>query len=252
MAARMEDPSTPPTGAGQSVTDVRPSYSLAILVAGGPLSPAEADLLRATLEQYSEALVVGIDSGARHLLRVGRRPDVVTGDFDSLGREERESLAAQGAEIVPTPDQDYTDLDKALTYVRERHDTARIRVFAATGGRLDHTYSVLSALIKHTAGADVRLVDAVGETWCVRGKVTLSAPDLPGRTLSLMAFGPVHDITTTGVRWPLAGESLEPGIRDGTLNEVTLEAVTIEVGEGNLLIQLHHAAPCYTEKDADA
>jgi thiamine pyrophosphokinase len=67
-----------------------------------------------------------------------------------------------------------------------------------------------------------------------------------------MAFGPVHGITTTGVRWPLTGETLAPGVRDGTLNEITSDRVTITVGAGHLLVQLHHAAPCYTETDADA
>jgi thiamine pyrophosphokinase len=248
----MDDPLILRQSAGQSVTDRRPASDLAILAAGGPLLPAEAKLLGSTLAKYPDALVVGIDSGARHLLHVGRLPDIVTGDFDSLGSAERDSLVRQGVELISTPDQDYTDLDKALTYVRETREATRIRVFAATGGRLDHIYSVLSALIKHSPLVDVRLVDAVGETWCVTKKNTLRAADLPGRTLSLMAFGPVHGITTTGVRWPLTGESLVPGVRDGTLNEVVSETVTIEVSSGTLLIQLHHSAPCYTETDADA
>ena len=228
------------------------SDDLAILAAGGPLSPAEAECLRSALAANPGALRVGIDSGARHLLRVGKLPDVVTGDFDSLTLAEREALASQGVEIVPTPDQDYTDFDKALRYVRDVRGAKRIQVFAATGGRLDHTYSVLSALIKHGQHGDIRLVDAVGETWYVCGKVTLNGSDLPGRTLSLMAFGTVNGITTTGVRWPLTGESLAPGVRDGTLNEIIADTVTIEVREGNLLVQLHHASPCYTETDADA
>ena len=222
------------------------------MAAGGPLSPAEADLLRADLAQNPGALVVGIDGGARHLLRVGRAPDVVTGDFDSLSLGERESLAAKGAQIVPTPDQDYTDLDKALTYVRDVHGIDQMRVFAATGGRLDHIYSVLSALIKHGQAADVRLVDAVGETRFVPGSVVFEGGDITGRTISLMAFGPAKGITTTGVRWPLTNDTLAPGVRDGTLNEVISDRVTITIESGDLLVQLHHAAPCYTETDADA
>ena len=241
-----------PRGAGPNVTNrVTEAGDLAILAAGGPLSPAEAELLRVTLAQHPRALVVGIDSGARHFLRVGVLPDIVTGDFDSLTQPERDSLASQGVRIVPTPDQDYTDLDKALTYVRETQAKPRIRVFAATGGRLDHIYSVLSALVKHGRQGDIRLVDAVGETSLVPGTTTLSGADLPGRTLSLMALGPVSGITTTGVRWPLTGESLAPGIRDGTLNEIIADTVTIEVCMGDLLVQLHHARSCYTETDAD-
>jgi thiamine pyrophosphokinase len=251
MAARTDDPLTPHPSAGLSVTEIRTNPNLAILAAGGPLAPAEAELLRQTLEANLDAFVVGIDSGARHLLRVGKLPEVVTGDFDSLTLAERESLAAQGVEIVPTPDQEYTDLDKALSYVRERHGSIPIQVFAATGGRLDHIYSVLSAVIKHGRQGDVRLVDAVGETRYVSKSATLRGADLPGRTLSLMAFGTVH-LTMTGVRWPLTEEILAPGVRDGTLNEVTEETVTIDVDSGDLLIQLHHAALCYTETDADA
>ncbi|MBC8103013.1 MAG: thiamine diphosphokinase [Cytophagales bacterium] len=229
-----------------------PDAPLAILVASGPMSRAEMERLQGALAENPGALVIGVDGGARHLLRVGRVPDVVTGDFDSLRIAECEALAKRGVTLVPTPDQNYTDLDKALTYARAGHGAERIRVYAATGGRLDHIYSVLSTLVKHSGSGDIRLVDAVGETWLVNSDVVLTGSDLPGRTLSLMALGRATGITTTGVRWTLTEETLAPGIRDGTLNEIVSEIVTIRVRGGDLLVQLHHAAPCYTETDADA
>lgn len=210
----------------------------AILVANGALDDDAAGRLRAALAETHT--LVGIDGGCRHLLRLGIAPQIVTGDFDSLSVGERELLAGQGARLVETPDQNYTDLDKALAFARGTLGATRLRVFGATGGRLDHLYSVLSTLVKHGRGADVRLVDGLGETFLVDGACTLTGDDLPGRTLSLMAMGPVEGIVATGLRWPLDDESLAPGRRDGTLNEVVASVVTLSARSGDLLALLHH------------
>jgi len=210
----------------------------AILAAGGPLTAQEAVLL-AEFAQETDVWV-GVDSGTRHWLSIGILPHYVTGDFDSLSVQERESLAKIGVKIVPTPDQDYTDLDKAIAFVSQELGIARLRIFAGTAGRLDHTYSVLSTVVKYGRALDIRLVDEVGETWLVNGTETLTGEHLPGRVLSLMAMGTVTGITTTGVVWELEGETLAPGFRDGTLNVIKDTTVGILVEEGNLLVMLHH------------
>ena len=209
-----------------------------LLVANGPLSADAAARLSHALTQPH--VLIGVDGGCRHLLRLERTPTLVTGDFDSLTPTELALLEKRGAQIVPTPDQEYTDLDKALTLARTTWSGAPIRIFGATGGRLDHLYSVLSALIKHGRDTDIRLVDELGETFLITGSVTLRGDDLPGRTLSLMAFGPVEGIVARGVRWPLDGERLAPGERDGTLNEIVDPEVTLAARSGDLLALLHH------------
>ncbi|GEM_PF-632632 len=212
----------------------------ALLVCNGPLDEVAAALLRAAAA--SADLVVGVDGGARHLAALGLTPHVVTGDFDSIPEETLAALEAAGTRVVPTPDQDYTDLDKALAYVLRERGASRVRVYAASGGRLDHVYAALSALLKYGRGpADVRLVDGTGETWPVTGELILTGDDLPGRALSLLAFGRVTGVHLTGVHWPLRGETLAPGERDGTSNLVTETTVTIQAAEGNLLVMLHHA-----------
>ena len=209
-----------------------------VLCLNGVLAPPVESRLKAA-SAVADA-VIGVDGGTRHLLRCGVTPDVVTGDFDSLTGEEIAALQERGVQIVPTPDQNYTDFDKALTFAEEELNADSIRVFGASGGRLDHLYSNLSALIKHGRRAEARLVDETGETWLLKAENVLVGTDLPGRTLSLLAFGPVTGITTSGLRWPLTNEFLAPGVRDGTSNEIVAETVTIEVGVGDLLILLHH------------
>ncbi|MDX1931143.1 MAG: thiamine diphosphokinase [Capsulimonadales bacterium] len=210
---------------------------LAVLVANGVLTDEAA--LRLRVAAADADLLVGVDGGTYHLLRLGLLPHAVTGDFDSLAETDRRRLAEQGVRVFPTPDQDYTDLDKAIAASLAEFGATKIRVFAATQGRLDHVFSVLSTIIKYGDRADLRLVDEDGETWLVRRSVTISDRTLPGRTLSLLAMGRVEGITLTGVRWPLTGESLEPGVRDGTLNLVTEETVSLSVTSGPLLLMLH-------------
>lgn len=183
----------------------------------------------------------GVDGGAQRLQEMGLIPDFVSGDFDSLTEDARAALAAAGAEIVPTPDQNFTDLDKALAYATESLGAREVFVWGATGGRLDHTCANLSALIKHGRRADIRLVDDIGETRLVNGEAHLSGPELIGRTLSLIALGPVEGIWSEGVRWPLRGEGLAPGVRDGTSNEIVAQTVRVRVGAGDLLLMLHLA-----------
>ena len=188
----------------------------------------------------SADVLIGVDGGARTLLRYALAPQIVTGDGDSLSYDERAALAEAGARLIPTPDQDYTDLDKALAYVIETYCPTKLTIFGATGGRLDHTYSVFSALIKHGKRAKIQLVDETASYELVVGSWQCWGEDLPGRTLSLLAFGRVEEITLTGVRWPLTNDWLAPGLRDGTLNEVTEERVGITVGSGDLIVMLHH------------
>lgn len=214
---------------------------VAVLMANGDFAPAALPYVYASLQ--TGAVLVGVDGGARRLLSLGLVPAFVTGDFDSLSEAERAELATRGAQIVPTPDQDFTDLDKACAFVTQTLNTETVRIFGASSGRLDHVYSNLSVLLKYGQVADIRLVDEWGETRPVAGQLVLEGNDLPGRTLSLLALGPVQGVTTTGVEWPLHGETLAPGFRDGTLNRVIASTVAIEAERGDLLVMLHHALP---------
>ena len=214
-----------------------------VLVCNAPLERGVAARIKKAASEPG-AVIIGVDGGAARLLDLGVTPHIVTGDFDSLTPADLSDFTVRGAIIVPTPDQNYTDFDKALGYVRETFPGATTRVFGAVGGRLDHTYSVLSAVVKHGVfgGASLRLVDATGETVPVRGgELTLTGADLPGRVVSLLALGEVRGVTLTGVRWTLENATLAPGVRDGTLNEITQPTVCVRC-ETNapLLVQVHH------------
>jgi thiamine pyrophosphokinase len=54
--------------------------------------------------------------------------------------------------------------------------------------------------------------------------------------LSLLALGgPATGLTTTGVRWPLTADTLEPGSTRGVSNEILSSPVRIRLEGGSLL-----------------
>ena len=63
-----------------------------------------------------------------------------------------------------------------------------------------------------------------------------------GTVVSLLPlFGGAKGITTTGLIYPLHGESLEPGgIPCGVSNMVNISPVKIDVSEGKLLLVVNH------------
>ncbi len=57
----------------------------------------------------------------------------------------------------------------------------------------------------------------------------------------LPLVGGAKGITTTGLLYPLHGESLEPGgIPCGVSNKVDLSPVKIDISEGKLLLVVNH------------
>ena len=54
----------------------------------------------------------------------------------------------------------------------------------------------------------------------------------PGAVLTLLALGgPASGITTTGLRWPLRAETLQPGSTRGVSNEIVSGPVRVELAE---------------------
>ncbi len=58
-----------------------------------------------------------------------------------------------------------------------------------------------------------------------------------GAVLTLIALGgPAAGITTSGLRWPLRAETLEPGSTRGVSNEIVEGPVRVDLTGGSLLV----------------
>jgi len=180
-------------------------------------------------------LLVAADGGANHLARVGVCPHFVVGDLDSLDPQVRGWVGEE--RIVPRPDQDHTDLEKTLAFVREQGATSAL-VLAATGGRLDHALENLAILGRLVPSFPCEIREQQTRIVPVSGEASFEVP--PDATVSLMPLGSCERVWTEGLFWPLAGEPLSLATRTGLSNRATSELVRVRVEGGVLLVFL----PC--------
>ena len=111
--------------------------------------------------------LLAADGGANHLARIGLRPEAVIGDLDSLLPGTRAWLGEKA--LVERPDQDRTDLDKALEHALVELALPRLKVLAATAGRIDHTVAHLGLLPRLRRGCHLVFVDAEEEMLPIDG-----------------------------------------------------------------------------------
>ena len=133
----------------------------AVVALGGAV--ADSPLVRARVAEA--ALRIGADGGTTHLLTLGLRPDVVTGDLDSLAEATLEALRRSGVEVAPHPAPSrVTDGQVALELALARGATEIVVLGASGGERLDHGWALALVLLGPALRAvPVTLVDGWSE-----------------------------------------------------------------------------------------
>ena len=106
-----------------------------VIVANGPFLPKSI-----ILEASEGAKIVALDGAFHPLVHLGIRPAIVIGDFDSV-----HARADLDVMFIHRPDQNFTDLQKALQFCLQEKATA-IHIVCALGGRLDHDKAAIYAL----------------------------------------------------------------------------------------------------------
>ncbi len=176
-------------------------------------------------------LVVAADSGADVARALGLLPDVIVGDFDSVSAAGAAAVAEQRR--FPTG-KDATDLALALAEARHR-GAESISVVGGSGGRLDHFLANVAVLASDELAA-VRVDALMGPArlWVVRHQETIRGP--VGDLVTLLAHGgPATGVRTTGLRWALEGETLQPGSSRGVSNVLTDPEATVSLETGVIL-----------------
>ena len=177
--------------------------------------------------------LVAVDGGLKHLDRLGRQPNILIGDLDSVDPGRVIALREAGVEVEKYPvDKNETDLELALLFA-VRQGFKVIRVVGALGGRIDQMLGNLYLLsLDGLVGCDIRLEDGKIEVALIRKEIAIEGE--PGDIVSLLPLGaPVTGVTTFDLKYPLRAETLYPDHTRGISN-VMLESqcrVTIESGQ---------------------
>ena len=170
--------------------------------------------------------VVAADGAADVLLELGITPDKVIGDLDGIRADTIQELPPD--RVIAEDDQNTTDFQKAIAFVKKNHPNSRIAILNFEGSRLDH---VLSTLTSAPEGAILVGKEALvrvlgtGEHWlstAIRGRVSLVP--LPAASVS----------GSQGLLFDPSGLRLEEGGR-GLSNEATQSEVVLQISSGRLL-----------------
>jgi thiamine pyrophosphokinase len=187
------------------------------------------------VEVPAARVVVAADGGLDRATSLGLAVDVVVGDLDSVSQAALARAEADGLRVVRHPEaKDATDLELALDEAAAL-GASRVLVVGSDGGRLDH---LLASLLLLASGryAALELDALVGETLVhvVRGARAFRGA--PGELVTLLPLGGAAvDVTTDGLEYPLAGETLEPGSTRGVSNVFAGRDARVAVGAGVLL-----------------
>ena len=206
----------------------------AVLVASGDPLPADAGWL-------DEAdLVMAVDGGAAWLQSIGRRPDVLVGDLDSIEPAVVDQLERGGVEVERHPvEKDSSDCELALAHA-VRRGADRIVVLGAIGGeRLDHELANVLLLVAPTqpGGLDLRIVRGATCLRVVRSGSTLTIEARLGSLVSLLPLGgDAEGVTTSGLRYTLHDEPLHMGSTRGLSNVVAAQPASVRLRQGTLLV----------------
>lgn len=209
---------------------VRDDQEPALIIANG--ASCSNELLGQLLEW--SPIVIVLDSAIERVLELNIKVDVVLGDFDRDFDVEKVKEKQYPIEIVHTPNQDKTDLEKAFDYLIEKGHKA-VNVIWATGRRADHTITNITNIIAYRDQLKIVILDDHSkvfqlpknfEKWYTANTI-----------ISLIPVGKVTGITTTNLFYPLNNEELTIGYRTGSSNHVAEDGIMkIEHVEGDLLL----------------
>uniref|UniRef100_A0A0R3S398 Thiamine diphosphokinase n=1 Tax=Elaeophora elaphi TaxID=1147741 RepID=A0A0R3S398_9BILA len=183
------------------------------------------------------------------------KPDLISGDFDSITTVARQFFESE-VEIVETPDQDYTDMCKALQIIAERMrnkklSISKVIVLGGLCGRFDHVLSSLNSLLRFDS-CETIIIDGVNLVTILReGSTSLEFTGgqhlLTGKCGVIPFVQRETVVSSSGLKWNLDNTELAFGKLISTSNEMVSDTVaitctapvvfTLELSEDALLLR---------------
>ncbi|MDP4082992.1 MAG: thiamine diphosphokinase [Bacillota bacterium] len=210
------------------------------IVAGGP----EEFLPHLNEFNDENCIWVGVDRGVFYLLERKVKPFIAFGDFDSVSSLELHEIEKQVAHLKRfNPEKDETDLELAMNWALGQKPT-EIRIFGATGGRLDHFFGNVQLLIKPVMAnlsINLSLIDKKNIVF-VKGPGNYSI--LKDPHFKYISFIPVslhvRDLTLRSFKYPLNDCHISLGSTLCISNELIDDVGTFSFSEGILIVVRSH------------
>ncbi|WP_088816262.1 MULTISPECIES: thiamine diphosphokinase [Listeria] len=172
------------------------------IMVGGPASELP-DLKPYTNEKSTW---LGVDGGAKRLLDLNIPFEIALGDFDSLTKAELADLKTKVADVRVFPaEKDQTDTEIGLEAAIAMEPNL-IRIFGATGGRMDHLLANLMMLAQPKFFDAIPLVEMIDRYNYMKmyapGEYTL-VKQADKKYVAFTTMSNVSGLTLKGFKYPL-------------------------------------------------
>lgn len=175
--------------------------------------------------------VIAADRGYDSLMAFGVQPDLVVGDFDSLGHTPNHPNVIQ----LPA-EKDDTDMIFALRKGLEL-GYRRFVLLGGVGGRVEHTYANLQLLDwLTTQGAQGFLVGEKTAATALREGEMLFPQAMHGYLSVFCNSGTAEGVTLENLKFPLTEHTLSGTFPLGVSNEFTGQSAKVAVRSGSLIL----------------
>ena len=144
-------------------------------------------------------------------------------------------------EVIHTPDQDKTDLEKAFDFLIERGFPAA-NVVWATGRRADHSITNMTNIVRYKSKLRIVMIDDYSVIYpLLPTPHTFEKWFVKGSQISLIPIGIATNISTQNLRYSLDNEQLMLGYHSGNSNEVAEDGIVlISYESGDLILMECH------------
>jgi len=212
-----------------------------LIVAGGK----ENSISSVFPEGFENVFVIACDKGFLYCKNQNIPVDYACGDFDSCSQDLlKEEKFPSGVEILPTHKDD-TDLIHAIKYALS-NGFQKIMVTCAGGGRTDHLFSNIQALVfAKTSGAgensysgisEVSLFDDLNEIIVLQNEEK-SIPRRPDYSLTVLSFSDKSEgVSISGAEYEVSEVTLTNCFPLGQSNEWKADSCSVSVRNGILLV----------------
>ncbi len=194
------------------------------------------------INKNSGDLIIAADKGYLYLKDAGIEPDIIIGDFDSLGFIPKSNCA----EILKlNKRKDDTDtLFAVKEAIKRGYD--KFVIFGALGGRADMTVSSFQTAHFLANNGCTAIFCGDGYSCTVIKNGNLKFKSGTKGTVSVFAFGgKACGVTEKGLSYTLTNAELTPDFPIGVSNEFTEDVAEISVKNGSLLIITDNGLKCF-------
>ena len=177
-------------------------------------------------------VIVAADGGANRLAEIGIVADFVVGDMDSFKNPDNLSVAR----VVVIEDQNFTDFEKALSFVKSKK-LEPILVLGINGGEIDHILNNMNTFVRYADEINMWFYDIPNAGKSKIGRMIKGAMELSivkEATISLFSFDE-GDLQTEGMVWEIDLQSFHVMQKSAARNQAKKDKVKISTTGEKLL-----------------